>query len=282
MEIIKEKEEQKQEQLEQVKEGQKQVGEEKIGQEQFYDLLLRKEIGWQAILYDLIKTEQLDPWDIDLAILAQSYLEKIRQLEEANFLLSSKILLTASLLLRIKSELLLSKYIKSLDEILFGKPAVKFPERIEIPSVPDLLPKTPLPRTRRITLQELMQALNKAIETEQRRIKKEIAIRQIQKEISLFATRTPINIRKKIKEIYQKIKEFFKKEKTKNLTFSFLAGEGREERIATFLPLLHLDNQEKIFLQQEKAFEEIYIWLKRQGMNKEQVEEQKEIIKEQV
>ena len=45
----------------------------------------------------------------------------MQKLEEADFFISSKVLLAACLLLRIKSEILLNQYIKSIDEILFGK-----------------------------------------------------------------------------------------------------------------------------------------------------------------
>src|SRR3990172_11099257 len=91
-----------------------------VKQDQIHNLLFNREIGWQEIIYDLINTEQLNPWDIDIIILTGKYLEKIAQLEEADFFVSSKVLLAASLLLRIKSEVLLNKYIKSIDEILFG------------------------------------------------------------------------------------------------------------------------------------------------------------------
>src|SRR4030042_5689592 len=92
-----------------------------VSQNQVQDLLFNKEIGWQEIIYDLINTEQLDPWDVDIVILTNKYLEKIQTLEETDFFISSKVLLAASLLLRIKSEILLNKYIKSIDDILFGR-----------------------------------------------------------------------------------------------------------------------------------------------------------------
>ena len=93
----------------------------KIQQEQIHDILFNREIGWKDIIYDLINTEQLDPWDINIVLLTDKFLEKIRQIEETNFFISSKVLLAAALLLRIKSEILLNKYVKSIDEILFGK-----------------------------------------------------------------------------------------------------------------------------------------------------------------
>jgi len=239
-----------------------QKDQEKVGQDELYDLLIGKEASWQAIIYDLVKSEQLDPWDIDLAVLSRSYIEKIKELEEASLFVSSKILLAAAILLRIKSELLLKRYIRSLDEILFGKPEEKEKERvyIQLDDV-DLLPRTPLPRLRKVTLQELMTALNKAMATEHRRIKKEILLRQAAREVAFEIPKIRINIRQKIREIYEKILRFFKTTRKEKLSFTQLAGTKREERISTFIPLLHLDNQEKVLLEQEQHFGEILISL---------------------
>ena len=45
-----------------------------VKQEQIHDLLFNREIGWQEIIYDLINTEQLDPWNINIIILTDKYL----------------------------------------------------------------------------------------------------------------------------------------------------------------------------------------------------------------
>ena len=110
-------------------------GEEKsVNQEQVHDILFSREIGWQEIIYDLINTEQLDPWDVDIVILSNKFFEKIQEYEELDYFVSSKVLLAASLLLRIKSEFLLNKYIINIDDILFGKKEQKKTEfeRIEL------------------------------------------------------------------------------------------------------------------------------------------------------
>lgn len=245
---------------------------EQVGQEQLYDMLVSRELSWQAIIYDLIKTEQLDPWNIDLVMLSQRYLEKLQQLEQAHvFFISSKVLVAAAILLRIKSEILHDS-ILSIDEILFDrkKKQVNAGELIDAHGIIDfgeesyeILPRTPMPRARKITLQELMGALDKAINTEHRRIKKELALKRVNYDIGFMMPKKTIDIREKIKELYNKIKEFFTRRKTGELlTFTELAGTSKDEKIACFLPLLHLDTQEKIYLEQEKPFEEINIWLK--------------------
>ena len=237
-----------------------------VKQEQIHDLLFNRELGWQEIIYDLINTEQLDPWDINIIILSDKYLEKISNIEEADFFVSSKVLLAASLLLRIKSEILLNRYIKSIDDILFGKKEqIKYPlERIELDeNIPELIPRSPLPRFRKVTLKELMDSLNKAIITENRRIRKEIITRNTFKETAFSLPKRKFSIREKIIEVYRNLTDKFKIDKKKNkISYNEFVNNNRDEKILSFLPLLYLEEQKKVWLEQEKPFEEVYIWLK--------------------
>lgn len=235
-------------------------------QEQIHDLLFSRELGWQEIIYDLINTEQLDAWNIDIIILTNKYLDRVRAMEEADFFISSKVLLAASLLLKIKSEVLLNKYIKSIDEILFGnKPSVKTPlERIELEEeIPELIIKSPIPRFKKVTLQELINSLNKAITTENRRIKKEIINKNAFRQAEISIPKRKFSVKDKIKEIYSQLFLHLKDENIKKkISFKELIGDDKEEKIIAFLPLLHLDSQKKIWLDQEIHFDEIFIWLK--------------------
>src|SRR3989344_524376 len=217
----------------------------KVGQDQIHDLLFGEKLSWQAIIYELINTEQLVPWDLNLVLLANKYLEKVRELEEANFFVSSKVILAAALLLRIKSEILLNDYIQSLDDILFGKKEDKkyVQERIELDEeIPQLIPRTPLPRFKKVSLQELMSALGKAIQTETRRIRKVVLHRQQEIETAAVLPKKTINMQEKIKSIYGKLKEIFSN-REERLAFSEFAGSNIDDKITTFVPLLHLDTQ---------------------------------------
>ena len=237
---------------------------ESIKQERVHEILFNKEIGWQEIIYDLINTEQLDPWDVNITLLTDKYMERVRQLEEADFFVSSKVLLAASLLLRIKSEILLSKYIKSIDDILFGKKEEKRSvlERIELEEeIPVLMPKSPMPRFKKVSLKELMESLGRAINTENRRIKKEITNKQAIIESSFSLPKKKFNIKGKIRELYDKLFANLGKEK-KKVSLTEFSGNSREEKVISFTPLLHLEAQKKIWLEQEAHFEEIYIWIK--------------------
>lgn len=233
-------------------------------QEQIHKILFNREVGWQEIIYDLINTEQLDPWDVDIIILTDKYLERIESFEE-DFFISSKVLLAASLLLRIKSEILLNKYIKSIDEILFGK---KEKEKIIIEKIdfeediPDLISRSPMPRFKKVTLKELLESLNKAIVTENRRIKKKTAMRNALREVSISIPKKKFDIRDKIKEIYSRLLNHFETNKNdKNIPFTQFVGNDRENRIISFSSLLHLENQKKVWLEQKEHFGEINLWL---------------------
>jgi segregation and condensation protein A len=245
---------------------------QKIGNSQVYDVITSRKPDWQTIIYDLINSDQLDPLDIDIVLLTKRYFEKIEELEQADFYISSKVLLAASLLLRLKTEFLLDRYIKSIDEILFGKkeePRYVY-EKIEIneDDLPLLIPRTPLPRAKRVTLDELMAALNKAINTEVRRIKREVAIKRANKlsQVDIPEFRR-IDLKDRIKHFYAKILTLLKrKAKTpeKHLNkvgFLSLVGKERDEKLAAFLPLLHLSNNKKLWLEQEKHLDEIWIYL---------------------
>ena len=235
-------------------------------QEQIHDILFNREIGWQELIHDLINTEQLDPWDINIILLTDKFLEKVHEVEEADFFVSGKVLLAAAFLLRIKSEILLSKHLKSIDEILFGKKEEKKStfEKIELDEeIPELILRSPIPRLKRITLQELMDSLDKAITTENRRIKKEIINKRALIETSFSLPKKKFSIKNKIRDVYGNLLKYFQEdEKRKKISFTKFVGKSKEERIISFSPLLHLDHQKKVWLEQEEHFGEFYIWLK--------------------
>lgn len=242
----------------------KAVKNNKVGQEQIHALLFSETLSWQAIIYDLINTEQLDPWDIDISLLAKKFLEKVKQLEEANFFISSKVLFASSLLLRIKSEILLERELQNLDDILFGKKEEKkyIQERIELDEeIPELLLRTPLPRFRKVTLEELMKALDVAIKTETRRIKRVVLTKQQEFETSLSLPKQRINIQDSIQKLQEKLEYLFR-HREHPVKFSQISGRTKEEKVSAFMPLLHLDAQHKIWTEQEGHCSEIWILLK--------------------
>lgn len=250
---------------------------ERINQEQFFNFVTSDDLGWQTIIYDLINTEQLDPWDINLEVLANKYIEVIQAMEEADFFISSKVLLACSLLLRLKSEILINSYIEDLNKALYGEKegaGYEF-ERIEIDEndLPILTPKSPMARHKKVTLQELLNALGQAIETETRRIKREIKGRQAEKSaLTVMPRDNHIPLKVRIKSIFGLVQKHVG-EGNNHMKFFHLAP-SREERLASFVPVLHLSNDGKLYLWQDGHFEDIHMSFEMHHKEKKVLEEE--------
>lgn len=230
-------------------------------QDRILNMLMQKdEITWQAIIYDLVKSEQMNPWDIDISILTQKYLEIVRHLQEHNFFISGKVILASAILLKIKSTKLLTENLANFDAQLFQQNEDllddgNYIDPITNQPIPELLIKTPQARKRKIDLNDLMSALGKALQVDQKRLLRRRSERVVNE------ARLPekkIDIAALIKSVYNKILGWFsKKEK---ITFSELVGsDKRDDKISTFIPLLYLSNNHSVDINQEIPFGEIDI-----------------------
>ena len=249
-------------------------------QHDIYAMLVEKDdVTWQTLLMDLIKTEQMNPWDINISHLTKRYIETLRQLKEANFYVSGKMILAAALLLKIKSNKLVDEDISNFDAILYPQEealdfeelaAAPHPERLM--DKPQLTIRTPMPRKRKVSIEDLMSALKKALEVNQRRILRH----EDAKRVDVVIPEKKIDIGNLIKDVYQKITGFFSLNAAGRLTFSqLLPSQEREAKILTFIPLLHLVNEEEIDLHQEEHFGEIQILMHQKEMKAPQPEKVK-------
>lgn len=235
-------------------------------QDQIYELLVNKdEITWQTIIYDLIKSEQMNPWDVDISLLSKKYIETLKKLKEANFFLSGKVLLASALLLKIKSEKFVNEDFVNFDNLLYPQSLNELELYEDSPNPyinlehPELTIRTPLARKRNVNLNDLMSALQKALEVNKRKVMRRLR----EDEIVVKIPEKKFDISKLIKNIYDKILDFFKYKK-EILTFTkLIPSDKREDKILTFVPLLHLDSQEKINLVQNEPFGEIFIEIKK-------------------
>jgi len=235
--------------------------------DKIFGIILSKtdEITWQNIIYELVKSEQMDPWDIDVSMLAQRYIDMLRSLKEHDFRISGKVLLAAAILLKIKSHKLVGEELTELDRLLIGvedemeelcisdEAGIPKPEEIS-----PLIPRTPQPRKRKVSIFDLVEALERALEVKKRRLLHSIP------PLNLEAPKKKKDITEIIREVYGKIKSFFIGTLKDKLTFSkLLPSESKEDKVHTFIPLLYLAQQNKIELVQESQFGEIEVLLKR-------------------
>ncbi len=238
--------------------------EEKATHDRILDIVVQKdELTWQSMIYELVKHENMNPWDIDVKLLAKRYIQMLKKLTQLDFRVSGKVLLAAAILLKIKSQKLLGDDMGELDRLMNPEEvsAEEFYEDLETPpgdgseEVPALVPRTPQPRKRKVSIYDLMIALQKALEVRDRRI-----LRQIPS-VKMDVPHRKIDISQLISLVYQKIKAHFLSSQ-ETLTFSKLTAEAdRETKIHHFLSLLHLANVDhrKVDLIQHEHFGEIEI-----------------------
>jgi len=232
-------------------------------QDEIFNLLVQQdEITWQTIIYELIKSEKMNPWDIDISILTKRYIDTIKKLKEANFMVSGKVLLASAILLRIKSNKLVEEDISMLDA-MFAPPEeydeIPFDD-IELQNLKDnkvtIIPKTPQPRRRKVNVNDLVAALEKALDVNQRRY-----LRRID-DLDFPEVKIPerkVDLTKIMRDVYNKIMSFFSDGGKKLVFTDLVKSDRKEDKIATFIPLLHLSNDRKINLEQVEHFGEIEI-----------------------
>jgi len=232
-------------------------------QEQIYDMLLKQsEVTWQDILHKLVKEEQMDPWDVDITKLTQKYIETVKKMKEMDYFISGKVLLASAILLKIKSTRLVQEDINNFDAFLFHQESAEFEELGEyLPyhehkvEIPKLGVRTPQARKRKVSISDLIHALEKALRVDTRRKLR------LQKFLAFHKPEIPekkVDITLLIDEVYKKLQALFAQRKV--VAFSELdSGNSKQETILTLLPLLYLHNGKKVHLEQEEAFSEIHI-----------------------
>lgn len=243
-------------------------------QEELFEMLFDKdEVTWQTMLYELVKSEEMDPWNINLSLLAQKFLDMIRGLKQTDFKLSGKIVLAAAILLKIKSNRLVGEDMLNLDRLinqseeedegLLDELTDEFEEQREALKDVDLIPRTPQARKRKVSIYDLVDALQKAMDVKKRRVMRDIP------PIELKVPEKKADISDMIHGIYGKIKTFFAKS-NKKLTFNqLIPSESKVDKVYTFIPLLHLTNQRKIDLKQYTHFGEIEVEMLRKANEKD-------------
>ncbi|MBI4980973.1 segregation/condensation protein A [Candidatus Woesearchaeota archaeon] len=232
-------------------------------QQQVLSLLFEQDdLSWKDILLNLVKTEQMDPWDVNITQLTKKYIQAIKQMQEHDMRISGKMLLAAALLLRIKSTQLVEKDLAEFDLLLAGEEYNEdelFNGSNEMGNGRDkskyqLIPRNPQPRTRKMSIHDLIQALQKAMETKKR-------ILAQQRPVKYVLPKRNIDIIEVIYDLYHKIMYYSGKNNGNKLTFTQLLPPraGKQDKAYTFIPLLHLETLRKIETEQKHPFEEIYI-----------------------
>ncbi len=213
-----------------------------------------KNATWRELLVELVDSNKIDPWNIDLIKVVDGYIAFIKQMKVLDLHVPANIILAASILLRLKSETIkifeIEEPVQEMEEPLQTGPRV-------YPEVPPLVPRIRLQPSRKITLIELMDALNQAMKVKEDR---ESFIEEAHQIVPFYINKEDID--EKIDNIYSMVSGNLDKEGF--TTFADLANKFTHEEsilLDLFIPLLFLAHKGRVLIIQEKFFDEIIIKL---------------------
>jgi len=203
------------------------------------------------ILLGLVQEHKIDPWDVDIGKLAEVFIKHIKAMEELDLRVSGRTVLSASVLLRMKSDYVLNGNGN-------GNAAEEELQDVLDIGLPELGPVMLIHHSpRKITIADLLGALQEALQDEPN-IKH--PIRRGLEKIMRVLSEYDINIEKYLEKMYHRIMEFAKD--GHNVTFSELITEKTRIAVArTLLLLLLLCGQKKVALAQDDLFGEIFVSL---------------------
>ena len=238
-------------------------------QKQILDIIVEQDdISWKTIIFGLIDNEQMDPWDINISLISQKFLEQLKKLKEMDFRISGKVVLASAILLKLKAERLRDEDLTALDNLMHS---AEEPIDLGLDELntaqepwytgekPQLIPRTPQPRKRKVSVYDLIEALEKALNVDARRPPQD-------------QTRTPdtipppvghIDMSIIIKEVFERIYGHYERERSQDELFFHHLTKSADPRdiVMTFIPLLHLENAQKIEMQQQEHFGPIHVKL---------------------
>ncbi len=233
------------------------------------DLLnMVQETSWREMLVELVASEKINPWDVNLCEVAVKYLEKVREMQSLDLRVPANVILASALLLKFKS-----------DTISFEEDA---PEEEFVQSqlieeeLPELVYSPNASRKRRVSLQELMNAVEQVMRQGKRVLKIDAGNFPGFLELELPKQ----DLHEKIKNVYEKALTL--KDSENLLLFSALVNHSRKElnghatdfteaelMLSHLIPVLHLAQENKLEAWQDDFFGEIFIKILEEEQSKE-------------
>ena len=232
-----------------------------------YKIKLETFEGPMALLMHLLEKNQLDIYDIPIAVVTEQYLEYLQALEEFNIDIASEFLLMAATLLQIKSRMLLPKLPQILEETDDeGDPRQELVDRLleyrkfkQMSAVMEemmqqrghFFTRVPqefeaqLPLPAGLRLDDLLSAF--------------VAVWESSIDEYEVVAREEFSVQDKIYDI---IHLLYKHKGRIEFSQTIIRTGTRPEVIATFLALLELMKLQRVTISQQERFGPIYITLK--------------------
>ncbi|MHB1830522.1 MAG: segregation/condensation protein A [Candidatus Micrarchaeaceae archaeon] len=214
--------------------------------------LVNTDATWRDLIIELVDKNKLDPWNIDIIEIVDKYVDTVKKLRVLDFRVPANIILAAAILLRLKSNYLIFKDYEDTGEMAAEADVQDY----NITTDP-LNFRLRLPPKRKISLTELISALDEAMTMKETRL-----LPQKNEPLPTQIKLANFDIEAETDNIYRIIKGNV--DKSKMMTFSCLSNVSsiNDVILGIFIPLLYLAHKGKVSLIQEKFFSEIIIALK--------------------
>lgn len=236
------------------------------GKEKEYLVDLIDQPAWKTILIELVKTNKMDPWNIDIIALADLYWQKIQQLERQDLRVPANAILASAILLKLKARTI---KLTSIEEEEETQEITKEELQMIEETIPELRGQRQF-REGKISLDELVESIGEILEKTKQ--KKSILH---EKELPKFSLEfNKEKAAEQVDKVLEKIKQ--RADSQGLVTFSDLLDEKTPiAMVHCFVPLLFLVNNGKVNAWQEEWFGEIFISL----IEKEEKKKEKEKVK---
>ncbi len=214
--------------------------------------LVSSESTWRDLLIDLVDRNKLDPWNIDIIEIVDKYISTVKKLKVMDLRVPANIILAAAILLRLKSN-----YISLQDYDETGEMGIAEVVQRQDMVIDPLNFRLRLPPKRKLSLTELLAALDEAMEI------KEIRRAAQQKPVPFIPIKIEnFDIEAETEKLYGILEE--NADKSRMATFSCISKLSSINDILfeLFIPLLFLAHKGRVRLIQERFFSEIIIALK--------------------
>jgi segregation and condensation protein A len=213
------------------------------------------ELGEPAeVLVDLARRGEIDPWDIDIALATEKFLQYIDSLERRDLRIPARTLLYASILLRLKSDQMEGQ---EEEEEIEPEEIEEAPQNRE--AIPDQLPRPPLRRhtKRPVTLDELISELKKAEVVGRRKAMRERWPLLAEKKI--LDPSHEEGIEERIKALGPILDEMFTEKTVLTFQEINIRDGAAQEEVTNYISLLFMAQRRTVWLEQEEIFGELFV-----------------------
>jgi segregation and condensation protein A len=208
---------------------------------------------WKEILLDLIASDSVDPWNIDLVVLSDAFLKRVKEMEKMDFVVPANVILAAAILLKYKSNYLkFLNYQSELPEFIPEAEAAGDPE-----ALPVLTLSSRIPPKRQITIDDLLGEMERIIKydtTERVTVPRGSITEIVDLELPEH------DIEHDMAGVLEQVRSSSDSEGW-SLFSRITAGYDLRKTVYTLLCLLHLMQNECVDLRQDKFFGELFIRL---------------------